>query len=100
MGAELIIIMAVLIGAFVIATCVSVGWIFWSVAKGTTRAVFGSLSGAGGAPKAPRLGATNAQRCRRHGCGADNPREARFCRRCGTPLTFARSAGVRKAAMW
>src|SRR5437870_4654786 len=38
--------------------------------------------------------------CTRRGCGALNPLEARFCRRCGQTMPAAQRVMVRRAAGW
>ncbi len=37
--------------------------------------------------------------CRNRDCGAPNPAEARFCRRCGSPMRAATKVIVRRAAV-
>src|SRR5437867_4073816 len=38
--------------------------------------------------------------CARRGCGALNPSEARFCRRCGQTMPSPQHVMVRRAAGW
>lgn len=47
-------------------------------------------------------GARQVVRCDNRGCGAPNPGNARFCRRCGRglPAGAAERIQVRRAAVW
>jgi hypothetical protein len=42
----------------------------------------------------------NTVQCPTRMCGAINPAEARFCRRCGRGLPAAHRVHVRRAAVW
>jgi hypothetical protein len=42
----------------------------------------------------------NTVQCPTRMCGAINPAEARFCRRCGRGLPAAHRVQVRRAAVW
>jgi hypothetical protein len=44
--------------------------------------------------------ATEAVRCGNSGCMAQNPADAKFCRRCGRGLPAAARVQVRRAAVW
>ena len=44
--------------------------------------------------------ATNTVQCSLRMCGAINPADAKFCRRCGRGLPAAQRVQVRRAAVW
>jgi hypothetical protein len=43
---------------------------------------------------------TNTVQCSLRMCGAINPADAKFCRRCGRGLPAAQRVQVRRAAVW
>ena len=90
----------IIFGMGVLAAVVFVGWVLVSGTRTLWRFVTGQVGTtmeggtAGGQP-----------RCRNGGCGTINPVQARFCRRCGSPMTVAvskiaqRTDGVRPVAV-
>jgi ribosomal protein L40E len=76
------------------------GWIAFSV----IRFVFGGVGSlfaptqSRGRINASRV--TNTVQCSLRMCGAINPAEAKFCRRCGRGLPAAQRVQVRRAAVW
>jgi hypothetical protein len=45
-------------------------------------------------------GKLNTVQCPTRMCGAINPMDARFCRRCGRGLPAAQRVNIRRAAVW
>ena len=95
-----IVLFVVTLMVFIFVTAI-VGRVVFSVVGTVFRAVLGG----GGAPPFPRHPlrlAASTNQCARDGCGAPNPPEARFCRRCGSDLAQAnrRRAISQQAAMW
>ena len=75
------------------------GWAFFMVVRG----IVGGVAGLFGPPRSragPRMASTNTVRCMNRGCGAVNPTNARFCRRCGHMMPAAQRVQVRRAAVW
>ena len=96
-------ILTFLIFGFVIVltAVIVVGWIIFHIMRAIGDVV-GRLLGLGrprrvidpGPIAMPGRGVT----CTRAGCGALNPSEARFCRRCGQTMPSAQRVMVRRAA--
>ena len=75
------------------------GWIAFVIVRSIVGGV-GSLFGACGHSTARRPMRLNTVQCPTRMCGAVNPAEARFCRRCGRGLPAAQRVQVRRAAVW
>jgi len=82
---ELVVVLAVL-------WLLLIAWVAMVIVRGIIRGV-GRLIGLGG-----RRSPSYSRLCTRLRCGADNPPQARFCRRCGSPLLQAAREGDRAAA--
>jgi ribosomal protein L40E len=82
-GAIEVVVIVVLLWVFLFA------WVAFMAVRGVFRGI-GRLIGFT-AQRAP----LRASVCSRLRCGADNPPQARFCRRCGLPLI---RAGRQRAA--
>jgi hypothetical protein len=92
---------ALLIFLFVVVIAITAvllfGWIIFSVIK----LIYNGVSRIGTTtPQPPKISATTRMRCLRQGCWAENPVDARFCRRCGQPLPQPHHVQVRRAAVW
>lgn len=85
-GAIEVVVVVALLWAMLFA------WLAMMIVRGVFRGV-GKLFGFTG-PRPLSQGMT----CSRLRCGADNPPQARFCRRCGLPLLQAARQGPRAAA--
>jgi len=70
-------------GIIVVLATGGVGFILW-VALSLLRNLARSVLGHGEQSPAPQI--LHSIQCCHKECGADNPRAARFCRRCGTSL--------------
>ena len=75
------------------------GWIAFVVVRSIVGGV-GSLFGFAGRSMQCRTMRLNTVQCPTRMCGAINPSEARFCRRCGRGLPAAHRVQVRRAAVW
>ena len=71
-------------GLGTLAAIVVAGWVILSGARTLWRFVTGEI----GAPTQASVAAGDP-RCANGGCGTINPPQARFCRRCGSPLGAA-----------
>ncbi len=71
---------AFIVGLFLLAMVAAVGWFVVSIALMIFRWATGRTAAAGG---------PYAARCPRFGCRTFNPKEANFCRRCGSDLLSA-----------
>lgn len=82
----------VAIGAFGLFVAYLIG----QICRGIFLA-FSRLTGTGNRYRIPPM---HTRRCSRLRCGARNPAEANYCRRCGSPLgrPFARTQPDRQAA--
>ena len=79
-------------------------WVIWTTLRvivgGTVKAIG---VGAGGNRRRQIVAAPPPLlnlRCLRQGCWANNPSDARFCRRCGNALPNPQRVVVRRAAVW
>jgi hypothetical protein len=70
------------VGLFFLGWMVFLVWIVASVFRGIFRSVSGLIN------RRPKLIGTEMQ-CTRMRCGASNPINAQFCRRCGSPMMQA-----------
>jgi hypothetical protein len=94
---EIFIAILIFIAVVVVAALVFGGWLIIATVRLVGRAL-----GSGGAqsypgrriPSLPHLA-----RCEHAGCLAENPRSARFCRRCGRVLGVLRAAPARRVAI-
>jgi ribosomal protein L40E len=73
-GAIEVVVIVVLLWVFLFA------WVAFMAVRGVFRGI-GRLIGF-----TPHRASSSASVCSRLRCGADNPPQARFCRRCGSPL--------------
>lgn len=103
MGSTLFIILLT-IAALGVAVVLFAGWLIVlivSLVKGTLR-VGGRLLGT--RRRVGRSLSAASVTCPRRRCGAENPRHARFCRRCGMALPNRRTgavvASLQRAALW
>ena len=97
MAFELLVILAVLLVGILMAVVFAIA-LALKIVGGTIRLVTGACF------RRPRRRLLeSSERCTRDGCGAANPPQARFCRRCGRALSAQSStaAPVRRiAACW
>ena len=70
-----------------VALVVAAAFTVWVVVVGT-RSLWRLIAGEVNAPAVDRV-TTAGPRCPHGGCGTINPAQARFCRRCGSPMTTA-----------
>jgi hypothetical protein len=89
----------IFLAVIVLTAVLFCGWIVFLVG----RSLFGAFVSLF-APARPRrtigpLRPSTVQ-CPTRMCGAINPAEARFCRRCGRGLPAAQCVHVRRAAVW
>jgi hypothetical protein len=83
----------------VLTAVIFFGWVAFAI----LRFVFGGVSSlfAPARSSGPvRAKMANTVQCPLRMCGAINPAEARFCRRCGRGLPAAQRVQVRRAAVW
>ena len=71
------------------------GWVIFAIARGIFRGASGLFQS-----DSPQRTISNTRRCMNRGCGAVNPADARFCRRCGNGFVSAARVQVRRAAVW
>ena len=98
---EIAVTILVIIGAVLVTALVFGGWIVVAFVRLIARAI-GSGARTNLTNPLPMPVARRA-RCGRANCRADNPGQARFCRRCGRMLHVAHPAApapVRRVAMW
>ena len=79
------------------------GWIAFSVIRlvfGGVGSLFAPARGPGSRGPINAKRVTNTVQCSLRMCGAINPAEAKFCRRCGRGLPAAQRVQVRRAAVW
>ena len=96
----------IIVAALVVMTLVCAFWLIVTILRGLTRLLLGPglkrppvLPPASiAAPSYPR-DYSNARRCAHEACRAQNPVEARFCRRCGQPIGPTHAAAAGRAAM-
>jgi hypothetical protein len=79
----------------IITAGVFFGWIAITIVRGLFNGVASLIH-----PSRPAAAVSHTVRCSTPGCGATNPTEARFCRRCGHDLPEAQRVQVRRAAVW
>lgn len=101
---EAIFTILVFFGVIAVTVVVFGIWLIVTVVRMIARAIGGGscMSRPDALPAPPRSIAREllSVRCRRSGCGADNPAGAKFCRRCGAELAETQSVSVRRVAMW
>ncbi|HZZ44249.1 MAG TPA: zinc ribbon domain-containing protein [Tepidisphaeraceae bacterium] len=98
MGGELILlIIVVAVSGFGLTTALFV-WIAISIFRG----VFGRQRNLSRLRRQPNFMRLSGTWCGQRKCGAANPQEAQFCRRCGNPLMISRRMPKfrRQAVMW
>jgi hypothetical protein len=94
---EIFITIFLFFGVIVLTAIVFGGWVVVSLVKIVIRGLNRMLEPAKTVSILPKSART--VRCGRDRCAADNPHDARFCRRCGRMLTpEAQRVQVRRAA--
>jgi ribosomal protein L40E len=78
------------------------GWVAFSIVRFVLGGVGSLFAPARGTTRRPPVGSrvTNTVQCSLRMCGAINPADAKFCRRCGRGLPAAQRVQVRRAAVW
>jgi hypothetical protein len=83
----------------VLTAVIFCGWIVFLIGRTILGGFFSLFT-----PVRPRMGMgvmrPSTVQCATRMCGAINPAEARFCRRCGRGLPAAQRVQVRRAAVW
>lgn len=92
---EIFVAILIFIAIIIIAALVFGGWMIVAVVRMIGSAIGGGGRPQGG-PRPPTL--PNLTRCDNAGCLTENPRRARFCRRCGHVLGAERARVVRRVA--
>jgi hypothetical protein len=98
---DVVIFIVIVVLTMTVLTIIFGGWLIVALVRGAGRVLTGPApSGARSLPASD-----DGRQCPQRGCRTTNPAEARFCRRCGTPLTGARSSSsstsaARRAACW
>jgi hypothetical protein len=98
-----VIILAIFlfIGIVTITAVIFGGWVILSIARLIGRVV--GLVSESIAPSTQPIGMPppHLMRCDHANCRADNPKSARFCRRCGKPFQLqAAAVSVRRKNVW
>ena len=98
---DLFVTILVFFGVIVLAAVVFAGWTLVVIVRcvfnllgALRRLIFGAVPGRALPGKRVRLRACTNPQCR---CG--NPSEARFCRRCGSPMPAVTRVIARRAAV-
>lgn len=91
---EFFLTIIVFFGVIALTALLFGGWVIVSIIRFIVRAVAGASSEQEATP------VVSSVRCAGKGCHAENPAQARFCRRCGQVLPQAQRVAVRRAAMW
>lgn len=92
---DVVIFIVIVVLTMTVLTTIFGGWLIVSLVRGTSRRL------GGGSTNWRSFPASDVRQCPQRGCLMANPAEARFCRRCGTPLAAARSSSAaRRAACW
>jgi ribosomal protein L40E len=98
---EVFFTILVFILVMILAAVLFAGWVFVVMLRLVVNAAAGMgrvLLGTGRQPMPP-VRKVKLVTCGNRGCRARNPAEARFCRRCGTPMRAATRVVVRRAAV-
>ena len=95
---EVFVALLIFIAIILIAALVFGGWMIVAVVRLIGRAIGGAGANEYAARRPPAL--PNLARCDNAGCLMENPRRARFCRRCGRELGAERVRSVRRVAMF
>jgi hypothetical protein len=96
---EIFIAILIFIAVVIVAALVFGGWLIVA----TVRLIGRALGGIGGTQSYPGTRMPplpNLVRCEHAGCLAENPRRARFCRRCGRALGACAIRVVQRAALF
>jgi hypothetical protein len=93
---EVFLTIFIFFGVIAITAVVFGGWVVVSLVKLVIRGLRSLTEPAGTQVPLPLPGQV---RCARMNCAADNPRDARFCRRCGAELPDVQHVQVRRAAV-
>jgi hypothetical protein len=93
--AEIIITMFLFFAITAISIVLFGAWIFFSIARGIIRILFGGNL----KPRALPMRGPMTRTCPNPRCKETNPPAAQFCRRCGQPLPAPQRVTVRQAAM-
>jgi hypothetical protein len=94
--AEIIITMFLFLAVTAISIVLFGAWIFFSIARGIIRILFGGNL----KPRTIAMRGPMSRTCPNPRCKEANPPAAQFCRRCGQPLPTPQRVAVRQAAMW
>jgi hypothetical protein len=86
---------AIFFVVILVTAVVFFGWLVFVIVRGIMNGIGTLIHG----PR-HRIEASNTVLCPTRGCGANNPVDARFCRRCGHGLPAAQRISVRRAAVW
>ena len=124
---EIVLGIVIFLGIMAISALVFGGWVVVSVLKGIGNVVFGTqpkpvarpginpqgkgVGGSVGSPSVQKMGFTGIKPlppvdakggvpCQGPGCRQVNPTSARYCRRCGHPISQVTAAAQRRVAMW
>jgi hypothetical protein len=93
---DVFVAILIFIGIVVVSVLFFGGWMMVAIVRLMARAL-----GGGGRPYTPQqLPRPHGVICPYDNCRADNLAAARFCRRCGRPLSVPNRAVVRRVAMW
>ena len=93
---DVFVAILIFIGIVVVSVLFFGGWIMVAIVRLMARAL-----GGGGRAYAPQaLPRPQLVACPHDNCRAQNLAVARFCRRCGRPVSHATGAVVRRVAMW
>ena len=94
---EIIIAILIFIAVVVVGALVFGGWLIVAIVRLIGRALGGGGAPAYAAHRMPAL--PNLVRCEHAGCLSENPRRARFCRRCGRVLGAHGTGAMRRVAL-
>jgi hypothetical protein len=93
---EILIAILIFIAVVVVGALVFGGWLIVAIVRLIGRALGGGAP-AYAAHRMPAL--PNLVRCEHAGCLSENPRRARFCRRCGRVLGAHGTGAMRRVAL-